>query len=68
MPRRFTITGDTAQVDDFRSEIHLPYSQRQMITPNLDQLAEDGLVFKNAYAQQVQITSQHAMFGPDSGC
>lgn len=39
-------------VDDFRPEIFAGYSQSHMITPNLDKLVKESLVFQRAYCQQ----------------
>ena len=39
-------------VDDFRPEIFAGYSQSHMITPNLDKLVKQSLVFQGAYCQQ----------------
>ena len=39
-------------VDDFRPEIFAGYSQSHMITPNLDRLVKESLVFQRAYCQQ----------------
>ena len=39
-------------VDDFRPEIFAGYSQSHMITPNIDKLVKESLVFQRAYCQQ----------------
>ena len=39
-------------VDDFRPEIFAGYGQSHMITPNLDKLVKESLVFQRAYCQQ----------------
>eukprot|EP00730_Choanoeca_flexa_P012161 TRINITY_DN346_c0_g1_i2.p1 TRINITY_DN346_c0_g1~~TRINITY_DN346_c0_g1_i2.p1 ORF type:complete len:522 (+),score=71.18 TRINITY_DN346_c0_g1_i2:2-1567(+) len=39
-------------VDDYRNEVAEAYQQSDIKTPNLDKLAETGLVFDRAYCQQ----------------
>lgn len=39
-------------VDDFRPEIFSGYNQSHMITPNLDRLVKQSLVFQRAYCQE----------------
>lgn len=39
-------------VDDFRPEIFAGYNQSHMITPNLNKLTDQSLVFQRAYCQQ----------------
>ena len=38
-------------VDDLRPELHC-YGNKQIISPNIDKLAEQGLLFERAYCQQ----------------
>lgn len=38
-------------VDDLRPELGC-YGATQMVTPNIDRLAQDGILFENAYCQQ----------------
>eukprot|EP01079_Euglenida_sp_SAG-EU17-18_P002441 gene2441-514_t len=38
-------------VDDMRPQMSAAYGQHQTLTPNLDQLAQEGLVFDRAYCQ-----------------
>jgi iduronate 2-sulfatase len=60
----FTITSTTGQgakadlknvlmliVDDFRPEIVETYGASQAVTPNMDSLAREGVVFQRAYCQ-----------------
>ena len=37
--------------DDFRPEINAGYNQKHMITPNIDKLVKQSLVFQRAYSQ-----------------
>ena len=37
--------------DDFRPEINAGYNQKHMITPNVDKLVKESLVFQRAYCQ-----------------
>lgn len=39
-------------VDDLRPQLSFAYRQTVTLTPNLDQLAKEGLVFSRAYCQQ----------------
>ena len=39
-------------VDDLRPEFMTAYGQSQMLTPNVDKLAQSGTVFRNAHCQQ----------------
>eukprot|EP00039_Didymoeca_costata_P013470 m.205289 g.205289 ORF g.205289 m.205289 type:complete len:702 (+) comp15783_c0_seq5:81-2186(+) len=38
-------------VDDLRPQMNLAYGQKEMITPNLDKLANSSMVFNRAYVQ-----------------
>lgn len=38
-------------VDDLRPEFLASYGQSQMVTPNVDKLAQSGLTFNRAYCQ-----------------
>ena len=47
--------------DDLRPELGC-YGDKQVHTPNIDRIASEGLVFKNAYAQQAVCTPSRASF------
>lgn len=47
--------------DDLRPEIGC-YGQSHMVTPNMDALAKDGVVFQNAYVQQAVSAASRASF------
>ena len=49
-------------VDDFRPEVMAAYGQSQMITPNLDSLANSSLTFAHAYCQQAVCGPSRASF------
>lgn len=42
---------------DLRPEMMEAYGQKQMITPNLDKLAQTSMVFNRAYAAPLQLSS-----------
>lgn len=46
-------------IDDLRPEINC-YGKSQMITPNIDRLATQGMVFKRAYVQQAICAASRA--------
>ena len=49
-------------VDDLRPEFMAAYGQSQMLTPNVDKLAEAGTVFRNAHCQQAVCGPSRASF------
>ena len=44
-------------VDDLRPQLSFAYHQKETLTPNLDQLAREGLVFKRASGFQESVLS-----------
>jgi len=49
-------------VDDLRPEFMAAYGQSQMLTPNVDKLANSGTVFANAHCQQAVCGPSRASF------
>ena len=49
-------------VDDLRPEFMAAYGQSQMLTPNVDKLAQSGTVFVNAHCQQAVCGPSRASF------
>eukprot|EP01047_Picozoa_sp_COSAG01_P005331 COSAG01_NODE_181_length_22873_cov_12.951392_9_plen_364_part_00 len=49
-------------VDDLRPEFLGAYGQKGMLTPNVDKLASEALVFNNAYCQQAVCGPSRASF------
>ena len=48
--------------DDLRPEFAAAFGQKQMLTPNVDKLASEGLVFNAAYCQQAVCGPSRASF------
>ena len=49
-------------VDDLRPELFEAYNQTYMHTPNIDKLAQEGLVFQRAYCQQALCIPSRSSF------